>query len=140
MEIMKRHLLTLLALVAMLALTACGDDEPDVNKVDYIVSVEAELQVNGTTSDHSNYLDPVTLMKDAVRSVYPKADTEGADDAVLAACNKCYQEYVEMYTGYPDNITCTINLVRATLDNDGKVRQLQTMMTYVYDINPIIVE
>ena len=76
-----------LFVVAALTLTSCGgDDEPQGTVIDYYINVEEELLVNGESNSTGRFLNPVTRMREAIRSVYPTANAQGADMAVLAAC------------------------------------------------------
>lgn len=139
MMTMKRYF-SLLAAVMLLAcatalLNACGSDEPDSYSVQYFMGVENEFLVNGATRENNPYYDPSSLMKEAIQRVYPTPTEAGADDAVIAACDKCYADYVTMYTGYPDHLTCTITLNKATVDQKGIVHGSSTLRTYNFNIN-----
>lgn len=131
--------LILLAVVFMgaaMALTSCGDDdEPKSTVVDYYLNVEEEFLINGSTDHTDRYYSPITRMKSAIAKAYPTPDSNGADEAVVAACDKEYVTYLEMYEGGSEHFTCLFHLVKAVKKN-GIVIENQTLKTYVYDINP----
>lgn len=131
-----RLLLPLLLLALTAALTACGnDDEPKGITVDYYLEVEEEFLVNGLVDHTDRYYSPITLMKEVIRTAYPKPDATGKDDAVILACDNLYQRYLEMYTGKAEHLTCLVHLVRASMDGDI-VKQSVRLKTYNFDINP----
>ena len=122
--------------VAALTLTSCGgDDEPQGTVIDYYINVEEELLVNGESNSTGRFLNPVTRMREAIRSVYPTANAQGADMAVLAACEKEQVDYIQMYTGMPEHLTCMFHLMRVVKDGT-RVKLSEKLKTYVYDINP----
>ena len=123
----------LLVNLMIIGLASCGDDDKSTT-IAYYLNVEEEFLVNG--SDRQiNYPNPNTLMMEAIRNVYPTPNEQGNDEAVIAACDEAYREYVETYTGYHDHITCMAHLVRGT-QVGGIIRQNQRLKTYKYDINP----
>ena len=104
--------------------------------MDYYVSVEEQFLINGSTDKTDRYENPVTRMRNAIRKAYPEANLNGNDEAVLAACDKEYETYVEMYRGYGDHFTCLFHIVRAVKKGD-QVKENLTLKTYVYDINSV---
>lgn len=130
------HLIAITLVLAgtMFTMTSCGDDEPKSMVVDYYVSVEEQFLVNGSTDKTDRYESPVTRMRNAIRKVYPEPNHDGNDEAVLAACDKEYETYVEMYRGISDHFTCLFHIVRAVKKGDV-VKENVTLQTYVYDIN-----
>ena len=130
-----------LPLVALLVATAftlasCGDDdEPQGTVIDYYINVEEELLVNGESNSTGRFLNPVTRMRDAIRSVYPTPNAQGADMAVLAACEKEQMDYIAMYTGLPEHLTCMFHLMRV-VKKGTRITLSEKLKTYVYDINP----
>ena len=136
----RRFLLCAVMLAGALMLaTSCGDDEPKEMTINYYMDVEERFLINSTSDLINRYYNPVDLMEEAIRSVYPKPDTQGNDEAVIAACDKSYQNYYDMYTGREDHLTCTMHLIRAKME--GKiVKHSEMLKTYVVDVNPEIVE
>lgn len=140
---MKHSLKTWLALVLPLivmafTMTSCGsDDEPSGTVIDYYLNVEEEFLIDGSTEVINRFYNPITRMREAIRRVYPKANAQGADEAVLAACEKEYTDYCEMYTGSGGNehFTCLFHLIRVVKKGD-QIKQSETLRTFVYDINP----
>jgi hypothetical protein len=127
--------ITLVLVGTMFTMTSCGDDDgPKGTVVDYYVSVEEQFLVNGSTDKIDRYENPVTRMRNAIRKAYPEPNINGNDEAVLAACDKEYETYVEMYRGYGDHFTCLFHIVRAVKKGDV-VKENVTLQTYVYDIN-----
>lgn len=127
-------LMLLLASAMTIGMTSCGnDDEPGATTIDYYIRVDEAFLVNGSDRQTS-FMNPVTRMKDAIRKVYPTPNAQGDDEAVIAACDQEYQDYVEIYTGYHDHITCLVRLIRATKEG-YVIKQNQQLRTYVYDIN-----
>jgi len=125
-------LLSLMLVGTMAGLASCGsDDEPKANVIDYYISVEEVFLVNGSTYT-SGYENPRLYMKDAIHQAYPTPNEKGDDEAVIAACDQAYHDYVEMYTGYAAHITCMVRLMR----RDTKEGSVQELKTYVYNINP----
>lgn len=128
--------LVVLLVVAAVPLTSCGgDDEPKGTVIDYYINVEEELLVNGVSNSTGRFLNPVTRMREAIRSVYPTADAQGNDMAVLVACEKEQMDYIEMYTGLPEHLTCMFHLMRVVKEGT-RIIQSDKLKTYVYDINP----
>ena len=129
-------LFSLLILGAAATFNSCGDDEPSGTVIDYYLDVEEEFLIDGTTSHTDRYESPIFRMRDAIRKAYPTPDTNGNDDAVIAACDKEYETYVETYTGYGEHFTCLFHLVRATKRGDRVILN-EELKTYTYDVNPI---
>ncbi len=132
-----RLLLPLLLMVMTVAFMSCGndDDEPKGNTIDYYLEVEEEFLVDGAVDHTDRYYSPITLMREAIRNVYPVADATGADQAVINACDELYQRYLGMYTSKGEHLTCLVHLVRATMHGDI-VKQSERLKTYNFDINP----
>lgn len=127
-------LLSLFFVGTAVAFTSCGDDEPTTEVIDYYVNVEEEFLVDGSTLHTDRYFNPVKRMQDAIRKVYPTPNAVGADDAIIAACDKEHGEYISMYAGQSQHMTCLLHVVKV-LKRGGIVKQSETLMTYVYDIN-----
>lgn len=127
--------LSLVLASPLIMLTSCGDDEPESTVIDYYLSVEENFLVNGSKEQAERFENPKTRMMTAIRRVYPTPDVNGNDAAVIAACDQEYAEFVDMYSGMSDNLTCVFHLVRATM-KDGIIRQNEQLKTYTYDINP----
>lgn len=140
---MKHHfkqwrglLFSLLLIGTMASLTSCGNDEPSSTTIDYYLEVEQEFLVNGSSTIAQQYFSPINRMKETIRKVYPTPNQQGDDSAVLAACDKEYQEYCQMYKGEPyDHITCLFSLMRG-VKVGNVVKQREKLRTYLYDINP----
>lgn len=129
-------LIALLFVGTMVTFTSCGDDDdPKSTVIDYYLDVEEEFLINGSTDHTDRYYNPVTRMRQAIRTAYPTPDTKGNDEAVIAACDKEYEEYIAMYDGLGEHFTCLFRLVRATKSGEV-VKQNEVLKTYVYDINP----
>lgn len=128
----------LLSCLLLGSLSSCGNDEPEVESIDYYLEVEEEFLVNGTTNYTDRYKEhhPRVMMMEAIRSVYPKPDKVGKDDAVVQACDQVCTRFYEMYTGNGDHLTALYHLVRAYKEGDI-VRSSQTLKTYNIDVNPI---
>ena len=125
-----------LLVIAAFTLTSCGDDdEPKGTVIDYYINVEEEFLVNGVNNASGRFLNPVTRMREAIRKVYPTPDANGADMEVLAACEKEQMDYIEMYTGLPEHLTCLFHLVRV-VKKGTRITLSENLKTYVYDINP----
>lgn len=131
----------MLQLVALLVgaafvLTSCGDDdEPKGTVIDYYVNVGEVFLVNGSTATAGRYQNPVNRLTDAIRKAYPSPNAQGADEAVIAACDAEYTTYREMYTGLPDHLTGLFTLVRV-VKQGTRIKQSEDIRIYVYDINP----
>lgn len=140
---LKLWLALALPLIAMaLLMTSCGnDDEPKGAVIDYYLNVEEEFLVDGSTATINRFYNPIVRMRQAIRSVYPQANADGADEAVLAACEKEYTDYCEMYTGIGGNehFTCLFHLVRVVKKGD-QIKRSETLRTFVYDINPKVTD
>jgi hypothetical protein len=54
---------------------------------------------------------------------------------VLAACEKEQVDYIQMYTGLREHLTCMFHLMRVVKDGT-RVKLSEKLETYVYDINP----
>ena len=129
-------LIALLFIGAMVTFTSCGDDDdPKSTVIDYYLDVEEEFLVNGSTDLTDRYYNPITRMRQVIRKVYPNPDSKGNDEAVIAACDREYEEFLGMYQGAEEHFTCLFRLVRATKAG-GVVKQNEVLKTYVYDINP----
>lgn len=129
--------LAVLLVGAAFALTSCGsdDDEPKGTVVDYYVNVGEVFLVNGSTNTTTRYQNPVNRLNEAIRKVYPTPNAQGADEAVVAACDAEYTTYREMYTGLPDHLTGLFTLVRV-VKQGTRIKQSEDIRIYVYDINP----
>lgn len=128
----------LLLIGSAMTLTSCGDDDgPTGTVIDYYLDVEEQFLIDGSTYRTDRYESPMTRMRDAIRAAYPEPNNVGNDDAVLAACDKEYASFVEMYSGTTvGHFTCLFHLVRAT-KSGTVVKQNEVLKTYVYDINPV---
>ena len=122
------------------ALTSCGDDNDEpTTTIDYYIEVEEEFLVDGTIDHTDRYYSPVTLMREALRKAYPEPNAQGADQAVITACDEVYQRYNSMYDGKAEHLTCLFHLVRAT-KSGNIVKQGERLKTYSVDINPPEIE
>ena len=132
------HALPLVALLAIcaIALSACGDDdEPQGTVIDYYINVEEEFLVDGATDSPGRFHNPATRMMEAIRRVYPTPNATGADMEVLAACEKEQMDYIELYTGRTEHLTCLFHLMRV-VKKGTRITLSEKLKTYVYDINP----
>lgn len=130
-------LFSLMLVGVMVTLTSCGDDEPSSTTIEYYLEVEEAFLVDGSASTASQYYSPITRMREVIRKTYPTPDARGNDDAVMAACDKEFEEYCQMYSGDPyGHITCLFNLIRA-VKVGTVVKQNDKLKTYLYDINSI---
>jgi len=134
-------LLLAIAIVGTTAtLTSCGkEDEPASLVIDYYIEVEEEFLVDGTIDHTDRYYSPVAMMKEALQKAYPTATATGDDQAAINACNELYQRYYSMYDSYPENLTCLVHLVKATMSGDI-VKSSERLATYQFDVNPKEVE
>lgn len=128
--------LSLLLIAMAVLITSCGDDdEPKGNTITYYVEVEEEFLVDGLVDHTDRYYSPITLMKEAIHTAYPKANASGDDEAVIVSCDNLYRRYLEMYTGKAEHLTCLVHLVRASMSGEI-VKQSERLKTYNFDINP----
>lgn len=132
-------LFSLMIFAAITTLSSCGSDEPKSSVIDYYLSIEEEFLVDGSTSHTDRYYSPITRMRSAIKSAYPEPDTQGNDDAVIAACDKEFETYQSLYSGGDEHLTCLFELVRVTKVNDI-VRSSETLKVYQYNINPPAIE
>lgn len=81
-------------------------------------------------------LAPVDRMREVIRSVYPTPNAQGADEAVLAACEQEYAQYCSTYAGLSGNaqITCIFDLMRV-VKKGSQIQQSETLRKFVYAIN-----
>jgi hypothetical protein len=128
-------LFSLLLVSVIISIASCGSDEPQSNVIDYYLNVEEEFLIDGSTAHTDRYYSPITRMRDVIRKTYPNPDNKGLDEAVIAACDKEYETYCEMYNGGSEHFTCLFHLVKAH-KVDGIVKESETLRTYNYDINP----
>lgn len=128
-------LLSLLFVSTVLTFNSCGNDEPDADVIDYYVRVDEEFLVDGSTTLVNRFYSPRDRMREAIRKVYPTPDKNGNDDAVLAACEKEFEDYYAMYEGLPEHFTCLICVVKTHMSG-YTVKQSEPLMYYHYDINP----
>lgn len=127
-------MLALLLASAVFTFTSCGNDEPKAEVINYYVSVEEELLVDGSTLLINRFYNPKTRMTEAIRSAYPTPDKNGNDEAVLAACDKEFETYKQMYEGLPEHLTCLICVKKATMSG-YVVKHEEPLAYYHYDIN-----
>lgn len=143
----KRHhfmwrqvLCALMLLGALVTFTSCGDDdEPSEMVVDYYIDVEEEFLVNGSTELIDRFHNPIDLMREAIRTTYPKPNTVGDDQAVIAACDEVYSRFYSMYSNRNDHMTSLFNLKKVYKRGDI-VKQSELLKTYTIDVNPPVVE
>ena len=129
-------LMLLLASAMTIGMTSCGnDDEPGATTIDYYIRVDEAFLVNGYDRQTS-FMNPVTRMKDAIRKVYPTPNAQGDDEAVIAACDKVYNDYVNLYEGDPrdENLTALLHLKKVN-KRDGIIRENEYLKTYQFNIN-----
>ena len=139
----------MLAIVVLVSfgavMTSCSSDGPEL-KVGYYLSINSSTgymastddEDQGTMSENPNgnvLYTTITRMKAALRNAYPTPDTEGADVAVLMACDKIYRAYKGMYGPYEKNTICVVKIMRASLD-DGVVVSSRTLTTYSFGALP----
>jgi len=129
----------------LLLLPSCSDNEPEL-RVDYYLSIDSEEsfmasnedESQGTMSDadHGNVLyTTITRMKTALRDAYPVPDYQGADAAVLTACDKIYRNYKGMYGQFEKNTICVVKLKRVRLEDNVAVSS-RTLTTYSFGALP----
>ncbi len=132
------HLLPLVLLVIGIAftMTSCGDDEPSGTVIDYYLKVEEGFLVDGSAEKAKSFVSPVDRMREVIRSVYPTPNAQGADEAVLAACEQEYAQYCSTYAGLSGNaqITCIFDLMRV-VKKGSQIQQSETLRKFVYAIN-----
>ena len=119
-------------------LPSCGSDEPEGMTVDYYIEIEEVFLVNGSTSRVDRYKEsnPITMMREAIRTAYPKLNTVGDDHAVIEACDKVYDSFYEMYSGRTeDHLTALVHLKKVNKEGD-LVRQSEYLKTYNINVNP----
>ena len=130
-------MLSLVLVGSAMLFTSCGDDdEPQGTVIDYYLEVEEEFRVDGSTDLTDRYFSPITRMKAAIRKVYPTPNVNGNDEAVLAACDKEFEDYNNMYRGDEKHFTCLFHLIRAVKEG-SVVKKSERLSTYVYDINSV---
>ena len=131
--------LLLLAIIVVSGLgvfTSCGDDDDKTNAIDYYFEVEEQFLVNGSKDRTTMYQNPIPLMQDAIKKAYPTPNPQGNDQAVLAACDQAYKDYVSLYEDLnDDNLTALIHLKRAVRIN-GLIKESVNLKTYHFIINP----
>ena len=127
--------LAVLAITAMLAFTSCGDDD-ESNVIDYYIEVEEQFLVEGSQTGTSRYDDPRVLLQNAIKKAYPSLTEKGNDEAVIAACDKVYNDYVNLYEGDPrdENLTALLHLKKVN-KRDGIIRENEYLKTYQFNIN-----
>lgn len=131
------HVLVMSCLL-MAILPSCGSDEPDSMTVDYYLEIEEVFLVNGATSRVDRYKEsnPITMMREAIRTAYPKLNTVGDDQAVIEACDKVYDSFNEMYSGKTDDhLTALVHLIRVNKEGEI-VRKSEYLKTYNINVNP----
>lgn len=130
---------------AVSGMTSCSSDEPEL-KVGYYLSISSSTgymassddEDQGTMSESPNgnvLYTTISRMKAALRNAYPTPDTQGADVAVLMACDKIYRTYKGMYGPYEKNTICVVKVMRVSLDEDIVVSS-RTLTTYSFGALP----
>lgn len=121
---------------ALCTLTSCGNDEPANGLIDYYLEVEEQFLVNGSTDGTSRYDNPINLMKEAIQKAYPTKTEQGNDQAVMAACDKAYEDYVNLYEGdlRDENLTALVHLKRV-VRRGGIIRESENLKSYQFNIN-----
>jgi len=129
-------LLTLVIAASLCGLASCGNDEPDAGAIDYYIEVEEQFLVNGSLDGVSRYDNPITLMNAAIQRAYPTKTQQGADQEVIAACDKAYEDFVALYEGdlRDENLTALVNLKRV-VRRGGTIRENETLKAYLFNVN-----
>lgn len=129
-------LLTLVIAASLYGLASCGNDEPDAGAIDYYIEVEEQFLVNGSLDGVSRYDNPITLMNAAIQRAYPTKTQQGADQEVIAACDKAYEDFVALYEGdlRDENLTALVNLKRV-VRHGGTIRENETLKAYLFNVN-----
>ena len=138
-------LLVAVVIAALVGVTSCGSDEPDL-MVGYYLSINSsesymgsqDDEDQGTMSDsqHGNVLyNTITRMRRAMRDAYPTPDFKGDDAAVLGACDKIYRDYKSMYGEYEKNTICVVKIMRTRQDGDVVVGS-RTLTSYSFGALP----
>ena len=129
-------LLTLVIAASLYGLASCGNDEPDAGAIDYYIEVEEQFLVNGSLDGVSRYDNPITLMNAAIQRAYPTKTQQGADQEVIAACDKAYEDFVALYEGdlRDENLTALVNLKRV-VRRGGTIRENETLKAYLFNVN-----
>lgn len=129
-------LLTLVIAASLCGFASCGHDEPDAGAIDYYIEVEEQFLVNGSLDGVSRYDNPITLMNAAIQRAYPTKTQQGADQEVIAACDKAYEDFVALYEGdlRDENLTALVNLKRV-VRRGGTIRENETLKAYLFNVN-----
>ncbi len=129
-------LLTLVIAASLCGFASCGNDEPDAGAIDYYIEVEEQFLVNGSLDGVSRYDNPITLMNAAIQRAYPTKTQQGADQEVIAACDKAYEDFVALYEGdlRDENLTALVNLKRV-VRHGGTIRENETLKAYLFNVN-----
>lgn len=138
-------MLAVLLVGVMAGMVSCGNDEPEL-KVGYYMSISSsesfmaseDDESQGTMSETPNgnvLYTTISRMKRAMVDAYPTPDTNGADAAVLMACDRIYRNYKTMYGPYERNTVCVVKIMRVGLD-EGKVVTSRTLTTYSFGALP----
>ena len=125
-----------LSCLLMGTLSSCGSDEPESTTVIYYLDVKAVFLVNGSSNYADGYKNPITLMNESIRKVYPTPDAVGNDEAVIAACDEVYAMVCNDYAVSGDHLTCEMDLTKA--NKTGTIlRDHEVLKNYTIDVNPI---
>lgn len=128
-------LLSLVFIATAAMLSSCGNDDEPTSTIDYYLEVEEEFLVDGAVDHTDRYYNPITLMREAIRTAYPDPDAKGNDEAVIKACDELQIRYYSMYESKAEHLTCLVHLVRASMSGTI-VKQSERLKTYSFDINP----
>ena len=75
-------------------------------------------------------------MNAAIQRAYPTKTQQGADQEVIAACDKAYEDFVALYEGdlRDENLTALVNLKRV-VRRGGTIRENETLKAYLFNVN-----
>lgn len=132
-------------LTAMLALSACGNDEPDWY-IGYYLSIDSQVSLSLTEEDEHQGTMPdmgMDVLSNAVRRMratlletYPQDDHQGNDALVVAALDNIYVKYKKAYGDYEGVTVCVCKLYR-TKKVGGVVKESTALKSYHFGLLPV---